>query len=120
MSAQFDAIFARLRGILQKHSGALEVTADEAGHYSLYLPYSPKFKKGFPIAWVKISKSYVSYHFMPVRDPKIREMLSKKLQARMQGKTCFNFKVADESLFLELEKLTADGLAEWKNAGVGC
>jgi hypothetical protein len=79
----FDSVLARLRKILQKHSGPLAVTADAPGHYCLYLPFSPKFKKGFPVAWVKIGKAYVSYHFMPVYDPRVRDGLSKKLRARM-------------------------------------
>jgi hypothetical protein len=120
MNGEFESIFVRLRAILQKHSGALKVTADEAAHYCLFLPFSPKFKKGFPVAWVKISKAYVSYHFMPIyMFPRLRDGLSKKLQVRMQGKSCFNFKVADEALFKELEDLTVEGFAAARKAGVG-
>ena len=51
--------------------------------------------------------------------PKLRDGLSKKLRARMQGKSCFNFKRADEALFLELEALTAQGFAAARKAGFG-
>ena len=72
------------------------MTADAPDYYCLELPYSPKFKKAFPVAWVKIGKVYVSYHFMPVyMFPKLRERMSDDLRARMQGKSCFNFKVLD-------------------------
>lgn len=120
MKPEFASIFARLREILQRHVGALAVTADAPGHFCLTVPFSPKLKKGFPAAWVKVSKAYVSYHFMPVyMFPKLRDGLSKKLQARMQGKSCFNFKAVDEALFKELTDLTAEGFAMARKAGFG-
>jgi hypothetical protein len=108
MKPEFPAIFAQLRSILQKHAARLTVSADAADHYCLDVDYSPKFKKGFPVAWVKIGKAYVSYHFMPVyMFPQLVAGLSKELRARMQGKSCFNFARIDEPLFTELEALTA-------------
>jgi hypothetical protein len=117
---EFESIFARLRAILEPHSARLKVSANAADHYCLDVPFSPKLKKGYPVAWVKIGKAYVSYHFMPVYlFPKLREALSPKLKARMQGKSCFNFKTADDTLFEELEQLTADGFASSERAGFG-
>ena len=43
--------------------------------------------------------------------------MSAELKARMQGKSCFNFKTADEKLFTELEPVTARGFAAFKQAG---
>jgi hypothetical protein len=118
MNDEFESISARLRGILQPYSTRLEVTANTPDHYCLSLAFSPKLKKGFPVAWVKTGKSYVSYHFMPVyMFPKLRETMSAKLRARMQGKSCFNFKVPDEALFHELEHLTAKGLSLAREKG---
>ncbi len=118
-NAAFPAIFVRLRTILEPYAARLTVTADAPDHYCLALDYSPKFKKGFPVAWVKISKAYVSYHFMPVyMFPSLRAGLSKQLLARMQGKSCFNFKQLDEPLFEELARLTAAGLAAARKSGV--
>ncbi len=120
MRSEFESIFVRLREILQRHSVALKVSADAPDHYCLYLAFSPKIKKGFPVAWVKIGKAYVSYHFMPVYlFPQLRDGMSKKLRARRQGKSCFNFKVVDETLFKELEQLTGEGFAAGRKAGVG-
>jgi len=120
MNSEFESIFARLRSILEAHSVRLKVSADAPDHYCVDIPFSPKFKKGFPVAWVKVGKSYVSYHFMPVyMFPKLRDGMSEKLRARMQGKSCFNFKAADETLFKELEQLTTKGLALGREAGVG-
>lgn len=116
----FPAIFTRLRAILEPYAARLTVTANAPDHYCLALDYSPKFKKGFPVAWVKISRAYVSYHFMPVyMFPQLRDGLSPKLRARMQGKSCFNFKQLDEPLFEELARLTTTGLATARKSGVG-
>ena len=118
MNAAFEAIFIRLREILEPHSARLKVTADAPDHYCLEVAFSPKFKKGFPVAWVKIGKAYVSYHFMPVyMFPKLRERMSDELRARMQGKSCFNFKVLDETLLKELDHLTTEGFAMCRKAG---
>ena len=68
--------------------------------------------------WVKVGKNYVSYHFMPVYTfPKLREGMSEKLRARMQGKACFNFKAADDALFEELRELTVRGFSMGREAG---
>jgi hypothetical protein len=118
MNAAFDPIFARLRSILEPYSARLKVTADAPDHYCLDVGFSPQLKKGFPVAWVKIGKAYVSYHFMLVyMFPKLRDRMSRQLRARMQGKSCFNFKVADEALFQELEQVTAEGFALGRDAG---
>jgi hypothetical protein len=118
MNPEFAPIFARLRAILQRHSDRLKVTADAPQHYCLDVAFSPKLKKPFPVAWVKVGKAYVSYHFIPVyMFPELRDGMSEKLQARMQGKACFNFKAADEPLFKELEDVTTQGLALCRNAG---
>jgi hypothetical protein len=54
---------------------------------------------------------------MGAAHPKIRAMLSPELAARMQGKTCFNFKTNDEGLFRELERVTGRALAAFPKAG---
>jgi len=123
----FETIFARLREILQKHSTALTVTADAPGHYALAGSAGPaavrawggKVKRPMiPVAWVLIGKAYVSYHLMAVyADARLRDSMSSELRARMQGKSCFNFKAVDESLFEELGRLTAQGIAGFRKAG---
>ena len=71
-----------------------------------------------PIAWVNISKAYVSYHLMGIyMNPKLQKSISPKLKARMQGKSCFNFKNSDEALFSELEKVTAKSIEDFRKAG---
>jgi hypothetical protein len=117
-STNFPIIFSKLRAILEEHAPKFVVTVDSSDHYCLTIPFSPKFKKGFPVAWVEVSKSYVSFHYMPIYFlPTLKKTLSSGLKARMQGKSCFNFKVVDEKLFGELRELTAKGFEESKKMG---
>ena len=75
-------------------------------------------KATISVAWVEIGKAYVSYHLLGLYgNTALLEGMSKELQARMQGKTCFNFKKNDEALFKELERLTARVLTSFKKAG---
>ena len=117
MSA-FEAVFARLKAILQAHEAQLVVKADGPGGYSL----DTKVKRadGYVIWFggVQIKKNYVSYHLMPVYgDPKLLETISPELRKRMQGKSCFNFKKVEEGLFNELEQLTVRGFERFKAGG---
>lgn len=114
MPAEFKIIFARLRKILQAYSKRLAVTEDSPERYCLTGGVHPTHKKPMPIAWVQIGKAYVSFHHMGLYG---YEGLSKELQKRRQGKTCLNFKVADEKLFEEVEQLTAESFATFKKAG---
>lgn len=126
-SQEFNSIFVRLRAILQNHAGTLAVIDDSAGRYCLEGTPGPatlaawggKLRRpSIPVAWVQIGKAYVSYHLMPLYgNSKLHDGMSKELKARMQGKTCLNFKRTDEELFKELEQLTAAGLAAFKKAG---
>jgi hypothetical protein len=127
MSRVLETIFGRLRAILQQHEGTLQLTEDTASHYCLEGTVGPatlrawrgKSKKPtIPVAWVKIGKSYVSFHLMGMYgNATLRGGMSKELQARMQGKTCFNFKTHDEALFKELEHLTPESLAAIRRNG---
>jgi len=127
MSTEFQSIFAKLRAILRKHGGTLRVKEDTPACYSLEGNAGPaalrawggKVKKPrIPVAWVQIGKEYVSYHLMPVYgNATLRDEMSNELKARMQGKSCFNFKSVDEALFQELEQLTVRGMAGFRKAG---
>ncbi len=107
MSDALADVFSALRPILQRNAGRLVVTEDSATRYCLQGGAHPKHKTPMAIAWVEIGKNYVSFHHMGVyARPDLLEGISKKLKARMQGKSCFNFTSVDEPLFAELEALT--------------
>jgi hypothetical protein len=127
MALQFEPVFSRLREILQKNRGAFSIAQDSAACYTLDAPVGPAALKAWggkvkktriPVAWVEIGKGYVSYHLMGVYgNPKLLDTCSAELRARMQGKSCFNFKTVDEPLFQELDHLTARSLAGFTKAG---
>jgi hypothetical protein len=126
MAAEFAEIFGRLRLILQKHGAALSVKEDSADCYSLDAPIGPATLRAWggkakinriPVAWTKIGKGSVTFHLMALDGDSLGKTMSKELQGRMQGKTCFNFKKTDEKLFGELEDITARGIAEFKQSG---
>ena len=115
---EFNAVFQALRGILQRHVGKLSVTENSPTRYCLEGGSHPTHKKPMPIAWVVVVKGYVSFHHMGVCvRPELLEGVSKELRARMQGKSCFNFKTPDEGLFAELEDLTIRGFDAFRSAG---
>ncbi len=107
MADSFTEIFATLRAILEKHQGQLVVSENSPTRYCLEGGLHPKHKKPMPIAWVELGKNYVSFHHVGVyARPDLLEDISKKLKARMQGKSCFNFTSLDEPLISELEEMT--------------
>ena len=115
MATDLKPVFVRLRAILERNRGSLAVNDDTVARYCLTGGCHPTHKRPFPIAWVEIGKNYVGFHHMGVyAAPELIAGISKKLKARMQGKSCFNFKAVDEPLFEELEQLTIQAFATFK------
>lgn len=99
------ATFERLRQIFQPYLARTRVTTDEPG--SLYVE---RFDTDKPEMFgaVMTKKSYVSFHYMPVyTNPELVQDISSELSRRMQGKSCFNFKRADDPAIADLERLVA-------------
>jgi hypothetical protein len=118
MSPEFEQVFQRLSEILRRQAGNLAIKDESPKRVSLIGGSHPKHKTPMPIAWVEIGKAYVSYHLMPIYGcPQLLDDFSEKLKARMQGKSCFNFKECDEAIFEELERLTQKGFALFRKAG---
>jgi len=126
MSKDFDAVFARLRAILEPHAAGLTVAENSPRRYCLEGVVGPATVKArggstrtgqIQVAWVQIEKSYVSYHMMAFGHEAIQGAMSDALKAHMQGKTCLNFKTADEALFKELEHITRRGIDGFRKAG---
>jgi hypothetical protein len=117
--AEFAAVFAALKSVLQKHSSRLAVKTDTPAEYALVTKSPSPFPqhKGHPMDFgaVKLGKAYVSYHLMPIYmcEP-LQSKIPETLAKRMQGKTCFNFKeVPDPAQLKELAVLTAACRKAW-------
>jgi hypothetical protein len=127
MSSEFGPVFTRLREILTRHAQGLTVSKDTRDNFTLEAPpgaatlrsWGGQVRQGsIPVAWVEVGKAYVSYHLMGAPgNSKLLSSLSKELRARMQGKSCFNFKSVDDSLFSELERVTGESIAGMRKAG---
>jgi len=122
----FVDVFESLRRVLEKHSATLLVSENTATKYCLEAAVGPATlqawggkvrKPRIPVAWVEVGKSYVSYHLMGVAVPAVHSGMPEALKARMQGKTCFNFTVADPALLIELDALTGLSIQAFKTAG---
>ena len=106
----FEAIFKRLRSILEHYAPRMTLIADQADNYCLDTLYSEHYKKTIFFGAAKIKKIYVSFHLMPVyMYPDLLQGMSPELRKRMQGKSCFNFNKLDETLVDELTTLTQKG-----------
>jgi hypothetical protein len=107
---EFDAVFARLRSILEPYARRMHVSTDAPGTFGVDM--APEGSRN-PTTWfggIRKGKRYVSYYLMPVYvEPTLLDDVSTDLKRRMQGKSCFNFTRVDEKLLGELEELTRRG-----------
>jgi len=99
---EFEFAFQGLRKMLKPYDAKLRVLKDGPGGY---MSESKSIRyQGKPVMFAAItSKSYVAFHLFPVyMFPNLLQGISPELKKRMQGKTCWNFKKAEEELFAEL------------------
>lgn len=109
----FEAVFVRLRQLLQDNTPGAYVGRNEPTNFVVYTNETENPKPWEWFGGVTMGRNYVSYQLMSVyASPVQREGMSEALKKRMQGKACFNFKTVDEALFAELAELTRMG---WEN-----
>ena len=113
--AAFQEVFTRLKGLLLPYAARLRVAADKPTNYCLEAPASVRFPKGLFFGATRLGKAYVSYYLMAVyMYPELLDSISPELRARMQGKSCFNFKTLDATLCKELGGLTKKSFAHYR------
>jgi len=112
----FQPVFAALREVLASQAAKLVVSTDGPTRYSLLTrtPSPLRQHKGQPMWFgeVRLGKAYVSFHLMALyfNEP-LTATISPALKKRMQGKTCFNFKIVPEpELLTELRRLVKSGV----------
>ncbi|WGM37680.1 hypothetical protein [Caulobacter sp. NIBR1757] len=112
--SDFAAITEELTRRLKRAAPGLRVIREGPEGIELMSDWVHPRKPGEAVWFggVRLGKAYVSYHLMPVYShPALAAKISPALKKRMQGKSCFNFKAADQALFDELEALTREGAA---------
>jgi len=118
-NSDFISSFNSLKSILKKYEKSLRIIADSNDNYCLNAGYDEKRKADIYFGGVQIKKNYVSFHLMPVYvNPNLLQKLSPELKKRMQGKSCFNFKVIEKKLITELSMLTKNGFEFYKKNGM--
>ena len=111
----FTLVFQELKSILEPYARNLKVKADTPDTYYLDGPYSATWKKELFFGSAQIKKNYVSFYLMPVyMYPELLIEVSSELKKHMQGKSCFNFKTVEPTLFEELATLTRKGAEKFK------
>jgi hypothetical protein len=116
--ANLEQVYQALRPLLAQHATVLVVTHDEPEQLYLDTAFLQQNKKPLFFGAVQLKKNYVSYHLMPIYlAPELLDGISAALRARMQGKSCFNFKTVEPELLAELATLTATGLAYYQQQG---
>jgi hypothetical protein len=107
---EFPTVFENLKSILRPFAKKLTVKSDTSEAFYLEGAYSEKWKKELFFASAQVKKNYVSFYLMPVyMYPDLLKSISPELKKHMQGKSCFNFKKVETSLFEELSQLTKRG-----------
>jgi len=110
--------FNDLRTLLYRWSPPMDVVTDEPDHYVLVTRHIQKNKKPLNFGAVRISKTYVSFHFKPMfLNPSLIADISPALKKHQQGKGCFNFKAPDARLFAELKELVKQGYQDFVRRG---
>ena len=106
----FDAVFARLKGLLEPYAREMHVSADDEQNFGV--DRAPETERN-PTTWfgaVRRGKRFVSIYLMPVyAEPSLLDDVSPELLRRKQGKSCFNFARVDDRLFGELETILRRG-----------
>ena len=119
MPNELSHVFEALKPVMATQASRLTVQKDELKEYALVTPRPSPFPqhKGQPMWFgaVKLGKSSVSYHLMPLyMNAALTSMISPALKKRMQGKSCFNFKTPpDPAILAELERLTSAAVDHW-------
>ena len=107
---EFPVVFENLKSILKPYASKLTLKGNTEDSFYLEGAFNEKWKKELFFASAQVKKNYVSFYLMPVyMYPELLKNISPELKKRMQGKSCFNFKKVEQSLFDELSQLTKQG-----------
>jgi len=115
--SDLTTVFERLKAIIAPYAKRkMDVAADNQTHYQLNTRHIMRNKQPLCFGGVRMGKNYVSFYLMSLyTSPDGAQGMSPELKKRMQGKSCFNFKVIDEKLFSELAGLTKAGAAKFND-----
>lgn len=97
-------VFTVLSDLLRPYADGMIIKSDTDSNF--YLNETQSSAKPQMFGAVQIKKNYTSFHLFPVyTHPEFLDNLSPDLRKRMQGKSCFNFKAAEQIPVPELQDL---------------
>ncbi len=112
------SVYSELHKIMAPYAAKLDAKRDDGEELYVDTRHIQKNKKPLFFGAVQVKKSYVAFHLMPVYvKPELLASVSPELKARMQGKSCFNFKASEPALFKELTALTKAAFTSYKEQG---
>ena len=124
---EFRSVFRWLRGIAKAHAPLASVGEDAPTLYTLIAEVGPETVRlrgakaagtSMPVVYLKIGKSYVSFHLLGLyMNPSLEGQISAELVKRKQGKACFNFRKEDSDLTKELRELTRKSIIALRSKG---
>jgi hypothetical protein len=114
-----QGLFAALKALLARHARQLVIVHDAPDEYSLNTRKAGPNGKPMFFGAVHRRRNAIAYHLMPLYvDPALVQALSPALRRRLQGRSCFHFKSADEDTLEELDRLTRAGMASFARRGL--
>jgi hypothetical protein len=118
-ATDFGAVFTALKEMLARYADRLHVHTDQPDEYCLVTVSKNRRGVRMYFGAVRMGKSYVSYHLIPVYScPQVARLITHGLKTRMQGKSCFNFTSVDPALFGELALITEAGFRAYESQGM--
>jgi len=111
-------LFQLLRSILAAYEKNMTCTEDSAESYNLFTQHMMKNKKPLYFGGIKINKSAVSFHFMPVYlYPDLLDSMAPELKSKLSGKSCFTIKSNEKEVLAGLKALAKIGFDAYRKAG---
>ena len=115
---ELSTVYAALHRIMAPYAAKLDTKRDDGAELYIDTRHIQKNNRPLFFGAVRMQKSYVGYHLMPVYvNPMLLAQVSPALLARMQGKSCFNFRTIDRALLKELAALTKEGYESYVKQG---
>ena len=114
-----EAIFEKVRTLVEKYNRNMDVRSDTPTNYSLYGKKTVEaFNKevdGMYYASVVINKNFIGFYFFPIyTHPEEFAKIPAELQKCLKGKSCFHIKVKDELLMSQIDSILDQGYQLYK------
>ena len=109
-----EAIFNKVRTLVEKYNRNMDVRSDSPTNYSLYGKRTVEaFNKqvdGMYFASAVINKNFIGFYFFPIyTHPEEFAKIPTELKKCLKGKSCFHIKAEDELLMSQIDTILHQG-----------